>query len=177
MQRLVFALLAASLAAVQGSTLQQLSLDEMIQKSTAIVRGKGHVTGASFRGSVIYTHYQVQVSETYKGVAAPQLDVAVLGGVANGIQQRFAGAPELREGEDYVLFLWTSKTGLTQIIGLSQGLFAVTPGASSPFVVRAASSEQMLNAQGQPVSDSDIKLQLTDLRSRIQKSLASGGNQ
>ncbi len=177
MRRLVFALMAASLGALQGSTLQQLSLDDMIQKSTGIVRGKAHVTGASFRGSIIYTHYQVQVSETYKGFAAPQWDVAVLGGVANGFQQRFAGSPTLTEGEDYVFFLWTSKTGLTQIIGLSQGLFAVTPGATSPLVVRAASTEQMVNAQGQQVTDSDIKMQLSDLRSRIQKSISTGGNQ
>jgi hypothetical protein len=177
MRKLVLALLAASIGATQGSTLQQLSMDDMIQKSTMIVRGRAHMTGAGFRGSIIYTHYQVQVSETYKGFAAPQWDVAVLGGVANGIQQRFAGAPALNEGEDYVFFLWTSKTGLTQIIGLSQGLFAVTAGASNPMVVRAASTETMLNAQGQQVTDSDIRMQLTDLRSRIQKSLETGGNQ
>ncbi|MBZ5609400.1 MAG: hypothetical protein LAP38_14145 [Acidobacteriia bacterium] len=177
MRRLLFVLLGACLAALQGSTLQQLSLDDMIQKSTSIVRGKAHLTSSSFRGPVIYMHYQVQVSEVYKGLPISQWDVAVLGGLSNGVRQSFAGAPTLTEGQDYVLFLWTSKTGLTQVIGLSQGLFSVTPDAAGQLmVVRAASTEQMLNAQGQPVTDSNIQLRLSDLRSRIQMSLAAGVN-
>ena len=172
MRRIAFILLAASLGALQGSTLQQLSLDDMIQKSTSIVRGTAHRTSASFRGQVIYTHYQVQVSEIYKGTPGSLVDVAVLGGLSNGVRQDFAGAPALADGQDYVLFLWTSKTGLTQIIGLSQGLFSVLPeGASQSMVVRAASTERMLNAQGQAVKDSDIQMQLGDLRSHIQAEL------
>ena len=36
-----------------------------------------------------------------------------------------AGAPTLRAGREYVLFLWTSRSGLTQLMGMSQGLFSV----------------------------------------------------
>jgi hypothetical protein len=177
MRRLVWMLVGVAVAALQGSTLQQLSLDDMIQKSTSIVRGKAHLTSASFRGSIIYTHYQVQVSEVYKGTPGAQLDVAVLGGFSNGVRQIFAGAPTLAEGQDYVLFLWTSKTGLTQVIGLSQGLFAVTPNtAGQLMVLRSASTEPMLNTQGRPVADSDIRMQLSDLRSQIRATLAAGVN-
>jgi len=43
------------------------------------------------------------------------------------------------------MFLWTSKSGLTQVIGLSQGLFAVVPdSAGNSMVIRAAASEHML---------------------------------
>ena len=71
------------------------------------------------------------------------------------------------------MFLWTSKSGLTQVIGLSQGLFAVVPDSSgNSMVIRAASSEHMLNVAGQPVSDSDIQMTLTDLRNRIQMVLS-----
>lgn len=177
MRTLVCLLVAASLGALQGSTLQQLSLDDMIQKSTSVVRGKAHLTGASFRGPIVYTHYQIQVSEIYKGSTAARLDVAVLGGMANGVTQRFAGAPRLEENHDYVLFLWTSKSGLTQVIGLSQGLFSVSGGGSGPVMVaRSASTEQMLNSQGRPVVDSDLKMQLSDLKARILKS-DTGANQ
>ena len=178
MRKLVCLLLAAWIGALQGSTLQQLSLDDMIQKSTLIVRGKAHLTGAGFRGPIVYTHYQVQVSEIYKGSPGSRLDVAVFGGTANGVTQRFAGAPTLEENKDDVLFLWTSKSGVTQVIGLSQGLFSVTSGGSGlPMVARSAASEQMLNAQGQPVVDTDLKMQLGDLKSRIQMSLNTGGTQ
>jgi hypothetical protein len=173
---LVCGLLAALPVVLQGSTLQQLSLNDMIQKSTLIVRGKAQFTYAAARGSVIYSHYQVQVTETYKGTPAKQLDVAVLGGVANGFRQSFAGAPALVPGQDYVLFLWTSKTGLTEIIGLSQGLFSVTTNsAGQAMLVRAASTELMLNSVGKPVTDSDIDISLSNLRSQIQSVLSGGG--
>ena len=173
---LVYGLVAALPVLLQGSTLQQLSLNDMIQKSTLIVRGKAQFTYATARGSVIYSHYQVQVTQTYKGTAAKQLDVAVLGGVANGLRQSFAGAPTLAPGQDYVLFLWTSKTGLTEIIGLSQGLFSVTTNsAGQAMVVRAASTELMLNPAGKPVADSDINMPLSNLQAQIQSVLSGGG--
>lgn len=168
--------LVAALSPLPASTLQQLSLDDMIRLSTAIVHGKAQQTVSSYSGSIIYTHYKVQVSETLKGPAASQLDIAVPGGAASRYQQTFAGAPILVPGQDYVLFLWTSKSGLTQIIGLSQGLFVVgTNSTGQLMVARGASTERMVNATGQPVSDSAMQMLLSDLRSLIQKTLASGG--
>ncbi len=166
---------AASLGALRASTLQQLSLDDMIRQSTTIVRGKTQLTYSAFRGSLIYTHYNVQVTETLKGTAAKQLDIVVPGGVANGFRQSFAGAPTLAPSQDYVLFLWTSKSGLTQVIGLTQGLFRITANSSGQLMVlRAASTELMLNATGQPVTDSDFQMLLSDLRTRIQSVLSGG---
>ena len=131
MHRLILsALVAACLAPLPGATLLNLSLDDMIQKSTAIVRGSLQPTSAAFRGAMIYTHYQVQVTNTYKGAPVRNWDVAVPGGVVNRVQQAVAGAPMLTAGKDYLLFLWTSKTGLTQVIGLSQGLFNVSSNSS-----------------------------------------------
>jgi hypothetical protein len=74
------------------------------------------------------------------------------------------------------MFLWTSKSGLTQVIGLSQGLFAVVPdSAGNSMVIRAAASEHMLNMSGQHVTDSDIQMSLSDLRTRIQLVLSGKG--
>ncbi len=50
-------------------------------------------------------------------------------------------------GQDYVFFLWTSKSGLTQVIGLSQGLFNVTTNAQGQVTVsRGAPSTTMLDS-------------------------------
>ena len=109
---------------------------------------------------------------------AAQWDVAVPGGLTRGMRQSFAGAPALFAGQDYVLFLWTSRTGLTQVIGLSQGLFAIVTGPNGqPSLVRAATTETMLNAAGQPVTDSDIQMPLSDLQTRIQNTLNGRGGQ
>jgi hypothetical protein len=181
-RRLFITGLIGALATLPGSTLRQLSLDQMIQQSTLIVRGSVQPTNAQSHGSMIFSHYTVQVTETYKGPAsgqpAGQIDIGVPGGMLSGAIQRFAGAPNLSPTQDYVLFLWTSKSGLTQVIGLSQGLFSVisTPG-TPPMVVRAAASERMLNAAGQPVADNDIRMALTDLKTHIQSVLSGQGAQ
>jgi hypothetical protein len=179
MRRLItLALLAAGLAPLPGSTLLQLNLDDMIGKSTSIVLATVQPRSSAFRGAMIYTHYLVQVTTTYKGVAATNWDVAVPGGVVNGVQQFFAGAPALTAGQQYLLFLWTSKTGLTQVIGLSQGLFTVTKNASGQLMVsRGATSETMLNSAGQVITDSSIQMTLAQMSNRIQTVMAGGSPQ
>src|SRR5260370_32157586 len=171
--------LAALLAPIHASTLLQLTLDDMIGKSTMIVRGKvQQQTYADFQGNMIWTDYTLQVSETLKGAPGRQLDLVVPGGNSKGIQQTYWGTPSFSMNQDYVMFLWTRKSGLTQVIGLSQGLFAVVPdSAGNSMVVRAASSEHMLNVSSQPVTDSDIQMNLSDLRSRIQLVLSGKSGQ
>src|SRR5260370_1888506 len=152
--------LAALLAPIHASTLLQLTLDDMIGKSTMIVRGKvQQQTYADFQGNMIWTHYTLQVSENLKGSPARQLDLVVPGGNSKGIQQTYSGTPTFSMNQDYVMFLWTSKSGLTQVIGLSQGLFAVVPdSAGNSMVIRAASSEELLNTSAHPVTAASILL-------------------
>jgi hypothetical protein len=173
--------LLGALATLPGSTLRQLALDDMIRQSTMIVHGTVQPGTVSSRGSMIFSHYTVQVSETYKTPAsqpASQIDFGVPGGSLNGLMQRYSGAPALTAGQDYVLFLWTSKTGLTQIIGLSQGLFSViaTSGAA-PMVVRAGTADRMLNSAGQPVPASDISMTLSALKAEIASVLGGQSTQ
>lgn len=156
------------------ATLQQLSLDQMAQASTSIVRAR--VTGqtASFTGSTIYTHYSLQVTESWKGFRPTE--VLVPGGIANGKRQAFPGVPELKAGTEYVLFLWTSaSTGITHIVGLQQGLFnlnAQTDG--STLAVRPLIGEVILDAHGRRVPDHAVSLPLTSLRSQVSHALIAG---
>jgi hypothetical protein len=148
----------------------------MIQKSTMIIRGTVQPgSSAAFRGSIIYTHFQLTMEAAYKGKPAKVIDLAVPGGMLNGIQQPVAGAPLLIPGQDYVFFLWTSKSGLTQVIGLSQGLFNITTNAQGQVMVsRGAASEPMLDSTGQVVIDTTLQMPLAQLLSQIQTVLAGG---
>jgi len=158
-------LVCVCVSGLSGATLQQLSLDDMTQKSTMIVQGmvQGPVTTA-LHSRVIFSHYQIQVSAVWKGQVGSTVDLAVPGGIFNGVQQSYSGAPALQLGKQYVFFLWTSRNGVTQVIGLSQGLF----GISSSQVSRPATTEMLLDRHGQPVTDTDLVMQLSDLRSRVQ---------
>jgi|SRR5579872_1148022 len=169
----ISAAVAATLAISQATTLQRLTLDDMIRQSTAIVRVT--VTGSytAPRGPDIYTHYQFQVTETLKAGPAQIREVAVPGGAMNGVRQLAAGSPELKTGQDYVIFLWTGRSGMTQVIGLSQGLFrAMQNDNNETVLVRGPSDGLMLDARGRVVSDQGVTMKLADLRTEIQKVMA-----
>ena len=80
---------------LQGATLERLSLDEMVAKSTSIVRGTVTASRAAFSGRDIHTYYTIRVSESLKGSWQSQIEVVVPGGVANGMRMSYAGAPTL----------------------------------------------------------------------------------
>jgi hypothetical protein len=158
-------LLAGTLCA---TTLEQLSMAQMIQQSTAIVRAKVQGSFAANRNGSIYTFYHIQVLENLKSQTQATVDVAVPGGSLGGIQSNVAGAPALKTGAEYVLFLWTSKSGLTQIIGLSQGAFDLyTNPSGETLLMRQPVSEQMLDGQGNMVRDRGLSLGLSDLRKQV----------
>jgi hypothetical protein len=154
-------------ATASAATLRQLSLDQMTQSATAIVRAK--VTGSStnLNGSTIYTHYRLSVTDTLKGTAPTE--VALPGGVSGRLRQSFPGVPQLATGTEYVLFLWTApSTGIVHIIGLSQGLFNVTTQSDgSTQVARARIGETMHDSSGNPVQDHAIQMKLSDLKLRV----------
>jgi len=169
--------LAVSTAPLQGATLERLSLDDMIDKSTQIVRARVSGSYSAFSGDLIYTHYRLQVSERWKGPEQASLEVLVPGGAAAGRRQTFSGAPQLQTGKEYVFFLWAGKSGENQVIGLTQGLFQITAGRSGQNAVayRPATMEIMLDPQtGQIVRDDELRLPLATLTSRIRTQIRRG---
>ena len=164
---------------LQGATLERLSLDDMIAKSTAIVHGKVTGSYAASSGPLIYTHYAIRVSESFKGTLKQSVNVVVPGGVVNNLRQTFPGTPQLNTGDDFVFFLWTGRSGLTQIIGLTQGLFSLTAGPSADLVAtRPASREVMLErGTARQVKDQTLVMSLDELRTRIATNLGRSGSQ
>ena len=162
---LIFVLWTCGSAA--AATLQQLSMDQMTQSATAIVRARVTGSSASFTGSTIYTHYKLQISETWKG--SPGIEVMLPGGVAGGLRQSFPGVPTLQTGAEYVLYLWkSSTTGITHIVGLSQGVFSITQQADGTVQVgRPKIGETMLNATGHLVRDQAIQMQLSAMKTQV----------
>lgn len=160
------AVILGCLAAGEGwaTTLERLSLDEMIQKSTAVVRGSVTSMTAHQRGSIIYQQAQIRVVERFKGSGGGVVDVLVPGGTLNGVRQTFSGTPQLSPGTEYVFFLWTGPRGTTQIIGLAQGVLNLKLDAKgNAQVQRAAITE------GVGTSIDAIAMSLDSLRVRIQQ--------
>ena len=155
-----------------ATTLQILSVDAMVAKSSAIVRARPTPVSSFQRGGLIYTSYRLEVSATLKGNPVSNLQVAVPGGSFQGMHQSVAGSPGLQTGSEYVFFVWTAPSGNNYILGLSQGLFEVHANASGAVVLtRGPASAKTIDAAGSAVNDNGATLLLTDLQAKI----AQGG--
>ena len=169
----VFSIFFALSSIVCAATLEKLSVPSLIEKSTAIVRGRAGVPNVSSRSGLLYTDYPIEVSEVWKGSPAAQMVVSAPGGVSGKVEQRASGTPQLQPGQEYVLFLWTSRSGLTQILGLSQGLFNLgADGAGQTVASRRASSETVVDPlTRQPIADEDVQMRLDELRTKVRRQL------
>jgi hypothetical protein len=168
--RALFAI--TSLLCVSGvwaATLERLSIDDMSQKSTVIIRGRINSCTGEQKGSGIFTRCRVSVTERWKGTAAAQIDFFVPGGTARGFTQVFTGTPNLASGSEYVLFLWAGRSGGLQVIGLSQGVFDVKSEGTT--VKREPTTERMLNAAGQPIKDEGVEMSVAALKQRVQRAV------
>jgi len=177
MRRILPLLLCLSgFSALSAATLEQLSLDDLTQKSTDIVRATVVGTYADLRGSSIYTHWKIQVTDRWKGSSGSALEVLVPGGDANGLHQDIPGAPKLTQGKEYLLFLWTSKSGATHFTGWGQGVFSLTQNTASDWIAsRAALGETMLDhTTWLPVQDQGVQMRYTDMATQVSATLAKG---
>lgn len=161
---------------LRGATLEQLSLDELIQKSTAIVRAKVVGSYADFRGPEVFTHWKLQVQEQWKGQGS--VEVMSPGGTVRGYRQGVPGSPQLTVGKEYVLFLWTSKSGATYLTGWGQGAFELSKNDASKLVAtRVAASETMVeHGSWRPIKDAGIQMQYAELSARISATLGKGAS-
>ncbi len=155
-----------------AATLEKLSLDDMILKSTEIVRGKVMSQTPVKRGSVIYTETVVQVAQRWKGSTANTITIYLAGGSIGKVKQHFPGTPDLKTGTEYMMFLWTGTSGATQIIGLSQGLFELDYAKGQATAQRNGSRETMIDpSTGRVIADEAVVLTLSQMSSRIQQLL------
>ena len=155
----VFLLAMTALLPAYATTVIKASLDDLIEKSTSIVRGKVVGTYNTGQGPLVYTYYKIQIEQTLKGTAATQIDVQVPGGSFRGVQQNIAGVPQLTVGTEYVLFLWMGPSKTTHLLGLSQGVLDITTDASGAvIVVRQASEALALDS---------LRMNLSDLTKRV----------
>jgi hypothetical protein len=163
---------------VGATTLERLSMDEMIAKSTSIVRARVLGSSVQKHGALIYTHYSVQVLERWKGAAVGQEDIVVPGGAlttgtGTRASQSFAGTPSLTVDSELVLFLWTGKSGLTHVIGLSQGVFKMQKDAAGESMVTRASiaAEMVQGSSSAPVRDTGVQMRFRDFDSYVKNAL------
>ena len=175
MIRYAIALLSlVSLLPLHATTLAKASLDELIQKSTGIVRGRVAGSYTVRRGSLNYTLVRVKVLERWKGPEQATIEVTLPGGVVSGVRQTIAGVPELTEGAEYIFFLWTGRNQLTQLLGLSQGVLDITRDTQGIKLSRSRVDAMLVDpATGAQVEDDPVSVRLSEFDQRVRRVLSS----
>jgi hypothetical protein len=163
--RVITGLLALLTGSASASTLEQLPLPQLVEKSSVIVRASVTSCRASMRGRLIYTVCALTIQESWKGAAAGSIEVWTPGGSVNGLRQSFSGAPVFQSGDERVFFLWRSPSGIFQVLGLSQGVVRIEKDTDGTLMaVRSPSTERMLDRAGRPVWDEGIDMPLAELK-------------
>ncbi len=127
----LFVLLVGSLGAppATATTLVRLSLEQLAQASTDIVRG--HVISLESRWNSDHTQIvtltTVAVEESMKGHPAQTVVIEQLGGTVANTRVRVAGTALFQSGASYMLFLEPSAPGSSSynLVGMVQGSYRI----------------------------------------------------
>jgi len=120
-------LVVGSLTA-HASTFVAMTAEELIQQSDAIVQGQVVRLDSKWdrNGRIIVTEATIRVSDTIAGNARGQIVVQTPGGKVNDYRVEALGFPQLRQGEEVILFIKDDQTlQVSRIVGHQQGHFEV----------------------------------------------------
>lgn len=115
-----------------ATTLVRMSLSQLAQASSTIVRGQVVAQTARWNPAHtrIMTYTTVQLSKAFKGRPPATLTVEQPGGTAGNFHVRVPGTAFLRPQTDYVLFLQPAKghARTYHMVGMMQGAFRIYSG-------------------------------------------------
>jgi hypothetical protein len=122
-----------------ASDIPRLSFNQMADSSELIVSGTVTRTWADWDPDhkYIWTHYELAVSATHKGIAGQTVDIAEPGGRVNGIGMNISGAAGYAVGEKVLVFLSRMPNGYLRTAGFGQGKYLVDAGGHIHGAVRA----------------------------------------
>jgi hypothetical protein len=119
-----------------------MSMEQMAQVATLIVRGECTGTQSQWAGRNLYTLTTVSVTESFKGDPPVNLTIAVPGGIDSNrrfpIAMTYAGAPQFALGEEVIVFLDDTQSEIPNsyaVTGFSQGKFSVNQASNGEKVV------------------------------------------
>lgn len=123
--------LAASLfpvARARGTTMVRMSLEQLSQASSVIVRG--HVVSAESHWNAahtrIMTYTMVAVDQAMKGSPGATVVVQQLGGTVGNRHVYVPGSARLEPQASYLLFLEPAESSRYVVVGMEQGAYRIT---------------------------------------------------
>lgn len=121
---LVFMFLGTVFVA-KGTTFARLSISQMSQAASAIVRAQCVANMVVEVSGEIWTVTTFDVLETWRGAVPERITVRLLGGTSGNLTSHVAGIPRFRPGEQVILFLSPTKDGDFSVVSWQQGTFRI----------------------------------------------------
>jgi len=128
--RLVLTLLLLA-GASRATTLQRMSLDELVAASGAVVRARAVSSVSRWENGHIWTFTTFEVLETMKGGTPSRVEVRLIGGRVGSLTSKVDGVPRFAAGDEAFLFLATTPSGHWTVTGWALGTFRIARDSSS----------------------------------------------
>ena len=142
------ALVVFGAAVATATTVQKFSLQELTQKSSAIVMAKVEDTYSrrEAQGGEIYTYITLRVLEPVKGMKGEtSVTIRQIGGRVDNLESIVSGMPSFRKDEEVVLFLTARDVaGYPWVMGLEQGKYSVVTDEKGRKSVRNELSDGLI---------------------------------
>ena len=143
---------AAAVSAARATTMVSLSMDQLTQASSDIVRARVVNQSSEWNAShtQIVTITTMGVSETLKGNAPSTIQIRQLGGRVGNMMVVIPGDITFRPQREYILFLEPARDATYNVVGMSQGAYPVYEDAVShdARVILPRSQAGIQNAMG-----------------------------
>jgi hypothetical protein len=113
---------------MESATLTRLDLDDLTEKSSAVVYGKVVSSRVEWNAdrTMIFTVYTVVADQYMKSALGPIFELHEPGGAIDGLRLTVPGVPTFSVGQEAVMFVWTDSHGKHQVTGFQQGSFPVS---------------------------------------------------
>jgi hypothetical protein len=131
-------LAAFVLAAISAgaSTVERLSLDQLIEHADVIVRGRVEdITARSAPRGRARTFISLTVEKQFKGTPQNTVFIEQPGGATGDIALAVPGLPKFSTGENVIVFLKRRRDGAFAVVGDTQGKFNAKTGSGGNEIV------------------------------------------
>ncbi len=137
-------------------TLAEKNDDQLFEQSSLLILGTVVGDAHAFQvknaagKTANFTDYEIEVADTLRGSSEKtSVTVRVQGGTAGGVTETYTPEPELKTGEEYLLFLYQPARGgafntegdYYYILGLTQGIFQKISGNAEPLLTDVYQSQ------------------------------------
>lgn len=125
----VLALAALAASPLAATTVLRQDLSQLTAGSETVVHGEVVRRWSAWddQQTAIWTHYEIEVAEAWKGAPGKTVTISEPGGEVDGVRMAVPGAPTYLIGEKVVVFAVRTPVGYLRTCGWGQGRYAVEP--------------------------------------------------